>query len=731
MSERLGTDNITAPEDIVLGPPKTSFASASASRTSSQPLEPPERSTFNGNGDQVLRSERYNVREKFFRERDRGDREVDRQREQRSGIHQNRRGAKEEGDSWTSVRPRKSFGQDDDDRGARGTGNEDNHTDRNPGGYARARPQKELDASQRESEHAVEGDQTQRRRGLGRNHSESTWFKDDDGPNGKESRPARDSTRVRDWRDKDRGGHHVGDRDWARGGKVEQDPEWMDSPEREEKKQSHTQEDFERWKERMKASAAPAEEKFNHEAEQQIAQHGSISELANIDPPSKVDTPLIMDSSFDRFFGLWDQSKAENEANPGGPAGGVARKEAWKNNVSKPSRFVGFFNPEPEVPKRQPESLGPPVLPSGLTQDSSNDDREGFQRILQMLGGANPNSGKSTPQINTAQQPKPPDPIDQSSRLPIPDHLSRSDGSSEPQVSTQTTESLESRRSVGLESLLGPYSPREGQPQNRDSEFLLKLMQQSRASTVSAQAPQQSQRTYPGNAPGLLSFPELISRPQEFFKQKGPSGPVPGLFEDSLAADMQRLEQGSQRELPRRRGTGGQPQLFYDDASTVASQRRQPLNNIQKGVPPAFGLPRPPGLDQIQSGWSSQHSAPQQQGHVAPPPGFQSTSRGSNAFPPGLIPNITNAAISGDRGWYGRPGGPGQINQGMPPPGFMGMNGPPPGFSPLPFNPDGSMGMPGPNQYVGPQRPQFDLYGDVGAVGPNGRTAPQGQYKRQ
>jgi hypothetical protein len=44
----------------------------------------------------------------------------------------------------------------------------------------------------------------------------------------------------------------------------------MSSPEREEKKQSHTQEDFERWKERMKASTAPTEDKPNHKAEQQI-----------------------------------------------------------------------------------------------------------------------------------------------------------------------------------------------------------------------------------------------------------------------------------------------------------------------------------------------------------------------------------------------------------------------------------------------------------------------------
>ena len=170
--------------------------------------------------------------------------------------------------------------------------------------------------------------------------------------------------------------------------------------------------------------------------------------------------------------------------------------------------------------------------------------------------------------------------------------------------------------------------------------------------------------------------------------------------------------------------------MYFDDASMAPSSRRQAQSNAQKGAQSAFGLPRPPGLDQMPSIWPSQSAASQQQSHMAPPPGFQNHSRGPNVFPPGLIPNPANPSVLNERGQYPRVNGTGQMNLGMPPPGLMGINGPPPGFPPLAFNPDGMMGMPGPNHYGAPQRPPFDFYGDGGPLGPNGRGAPQGQFKR-
>ncbi|KAI9879152.1 MAG: hypothetical protein M1823_006869, partial [Watsoniomyces obsoletus] len=58
----------------------------------------------------------------------------------------------------------------------------------------------------------------------------------------------REGTRHQDWR-RDRGK----DRGWDRPAPAEEDPEWMDEPMEEQAAPARTQEDFQRWKERMKA----------------------------------------------------------------------------------------------------------------------------------------------------------------------------------------------------------------------------------------------------------------------------------------------------------------------------------------------------------------------------------------------------------------------------------------------------------------------------------------------
>lgn len=709
----------------MLGPPKTSFASASVSRNQSQPLDPTDRHTTNSHGDDASRNDRFNFRERFLKDRERGDREGDRPREQRSGLLQSRRGLKEDGDSWKGGRMRKAGGQDEGDYGTRRIG-EDEFPDREQERDGRHRPQKDHDLPQWDTERAAEVG----RQGFSRNRTEAPWSRDEEAPNGRDHKNSRDNTRGRDWRDKDkdRGNFHVGDREWTRGGKVEQDPEWMGSLEGEEKKQSHTQEDFERWKERMKASSTPAEDKASARREEQIGRHGSTSGASKVEPSPKEDAPLVMDATLDKFFSLWGDPKTDSQAMHEESFGGIARKDSAKAIAPKSSRFVGFFNPQPETPNLI-ETTAPPAKPPTVSQDSSNEDKEGFQRILQMLGGTNPISGRITPQTNSSQAP-PPETRDQQSRLFTSKQPPGRRPDNEQHAMAQDSNSRSSLKGTVLESLLGAQSPPEGLMQNRDSEFILKLMQQSRIGGVPSQPQQYPRRSLPGNAPGLLPFPELMGRPQDVSQKKMPTGPPSGMFNDPLLVDMQRAEQGSTRELPKRKVTGGHSPMHFDDASMAPSSRRQAQSNAQKGAPSAFGLPRPPGLDQMPSIWPSQSAAPQQQSHVAPPPGFQNPSRGPNLFPPGLIPNLANPSVLNERGQYPRVSGTGQMNLGMPPPGLMGVNGPPPGFPPLSFNPDGMMGMPGPNHYGGPQRPPFDFYGDGGPLGPNGRGAPQGQFKR-
>lgn len=709
----------------MLGPPKTSFASASVSRNQSQPLDPTDRHTASNNGDDASKNERFNFRERFLKDRERGDREGDRSHEQRSGLLQSRRGLKDDGDGWKGVRSRKAGGQDEGDYGNRRIG-DDEYPDREQGRDGRHRPQRDHDLPQWDTERTAEVG----RQGLCRNRNEPPWSKDEEAPNGRDHKNSRDNTRVRDWRDKDkdRSNFHVGDREWTRGGRVEQDPEWMGSLEGEEKKQSHTQEDFERWKERMKASSTPAEDKVNSRGEDHIGRHGSTSGTSKVEPVPKDDTPLVMDATLDKFFSLLGDSKTDSQVGHEESIGGVARKDSAKANPPKSSRFVGFFNPQPEPPNLTQTTV-PPSNPPIVSQDSSNEDKEGFQRILQMLGGANPVSGKNTLQTNSSQAP-PPENRDQQSRSFTSDQPLGSRRDDEQHAMAQDSNSRSSLKGTGLESLLGAQSPPEGPTQNRDSEFILKLMQQSRISAVPSQIQQYPQRSLPGNAPGLLPFPELIGKPQDVSQKKMPTGPPPGMFDDSLIADLQRAEQGSARELPKRKVTGGHPPMYFDDASMAPFSRRQVQSNAPKGAPSAFGLPRPPGLDQMPTVWPSQSGAPQQQSHIAPPPGFQNTSRGPNVFPPGLMPNLANPSVLNERGQYARVSGTGQMNLGMPPPGLMGVNGPPPGFPPLSFNPDGIIGMPSSNHYGGPPRSHFDLYGDGGPLGPNGRGAPQGQFKR-
>src|ERR1700722_8218495 len=150
-----------------------------------------------------------------------------------------RRGTREDGEGWTSVKSRKSLGQEDGDRGHRN------------GERDKDRYQKDGDVDNTES--------ASRRIGIGRGRFDQSWNREESGA--KDGEGTKTGARGQGWRDRERDRDRDRDREWNRGGRIEEDPEWMDSPTKTEKKQAHTQEDFQRWKERMKAGATPAEEK--------------------------------------------------------------------------------------------------------------------------------------------------------------------------------------------------------------------------------------------------------------------------------------------------------------------------------------------------------------------------------------------------------------------------------------------------------------------------------------
>ncbi|KAF2467610.1 uncharacterized protein BDR25DRAFT_61256 [Lindgomyces ingoldianus] len=367
----------TQPEDTVLGPPKLSFTSASRNAKASENTE--KRAATALDGDQL--GDRFSARERWTR----GERDGERTRD-KAGFTNGRRNAREDGEGWTNVKSRKSLGQDDFDRGFGRNGDRD-----------REKGQKEGDTDNNDS--------TVRRPGAGREKLESRWGRREDS-GAKEGDGNRFGTSGQGgWRDRERDRDRDRDRDWNRGGsKLEEDPEWMDTKVGSEKKQAKTQEDFQRWKEQMRAKDAPAEEKEEIKDPlppnfEQSSFEPSIRTTFAAAPPKQV-TPLGLDPSQDRFFGNWGKEKTP-EASVPEPAATIKKSKAK-------SRFTDMFT-KPE------ESAKPPPLPTpasptqGGANGNNEEDKEGFQRILQMLGGASigvPQSSQppTTAPLNGARQ---------------------------------------------------------------------------------------------------------------------------------------------------------------------------------------------------------------------------------------------------------------------------------------------------------------------------------------
>lgn len=646
------------PEDIVLGPPKTAFASASGARSNSKISNTPQRSSFAKHDDPAVKDDRTTFRDRYPKDGQSVERDGEK-RDSKSGATQNRRSVKDDSDLWSNVRQQRNPGHDDHERTHQKSG--DREYDRDREGGRELRGQRGFENHRRDAEADVDGGHALRRTGPARGRNEPSWNREE-GRNQDGGAEDAENAKPRDWRDKERRGARGAERDWNRGGKVELDPEWMDEPEPEIKEQKRTQEDFERWKERMKASNGAAQDTPLLPAEQRPNHDRTVSSAGTGVAKAKAETPLIVDPSFDGFFGLWDKPKKGEELLSSTAVNGVKPNVAnTAAKVSKPSKFTGFFAPkaDPEPPKEQP-SL--PLFPP--SKDSSNEDKEGFQRILKLLDQQQIQGGNAdTPPRVQGQRDVPASP---------PVH-SRGAGERN-----------------DLYSLLGARSSQENaMPPTRDSEFLLRLMQQPQQNRQDInQANIGGRRPAQDTAPGLSPFSSLMISPHDP-PQQTPSNGFPSGFNGDEMQSRDKLNPTSGVE---RRGP---PPGIYD-------QRQSPAGAPQQSGFPS-GLQRPPGLEQLPPGYA-QHLLSQRQ-NMIPPPGFQAPARGQNAFPPSLNPGNPN-----DRLQYGMPSN----NRGMPPPGFMGMSAPPPGF-PTPFNQEG---MP------------FGGFGDAAGFGQGGQGFMPGQQRR-
>ena len=615
----------------MLGPPKTAFASAAGRGNGNKTFDTPPRSSFTNHEDAGTKNDRTNFRDRYSRDGQRPERDGDKGRDPRPASTQNRRSVKDDSDLWSNVRQARTPGQEEGERPYRKNGDRDYDRDREGG--REPRTQRGFDNHRRDGDRDAEGENGARRVGLGRGRNEPSWYKDE---GHKEEGGHEDSGNTRPW-DRERRGTRGQDRDWNRGGmKVEMEPEWMDAPGPEEQSHVKTSEDFERWKKQMKTGSTatqdtplpPTEQRSNH----QPTASGGVAGAGR----GKVDTPLVIDSSFDDgFFGLWTGPKKSKDVTDNAENGAPPMIASTGAKSSKPSKFTGFFNPRPDPEPLQEQPSIPSMGLFAPPQDSSNEDKEGFQRILNLLGQQQPQNGTTTTPPRAQTQRGPP--------------------------ASPPVQSPQGREQNVLFSLVKTGSPQgNAVPQTRDSEFLLKLMQQPQQGRHDLRDPNlNGRRAGQDTTPGLLPFSNLMISPNETPQPTSSVAPPPGFYDDGHTRD--KLNPGAERRGP--------PPGFFDASKP---QRPSPVGAPQSsGLPP--GIQRPPGLEQIPPGYA-QHIQPQRQ-TVVPPPGFQVPSRGHNAFPPGLFAN-------NNPNQFGVP----TNGRGMPPPGFV--NAPPPGF-PLPFSQEG------------------------------------------
>ncbi|KAK0643629.1 hypothetical protein B0T16DRAFT_392124 [Cercophora newfieldiana] len=743
--DRNGTRGAANPEDIILGPPRTSFASATSARNN----------RISGEVDKGVKdSDRQDRTDRFALRSRTADLEniptSDRFRDGRTNFR--RRGDQDQdNEGWSTVKPRKSFGTEGAERfhgrmGAAGERFGGGREDR------RVRDRDERDAGDRRSRNLdslrdKDGDDAEgpRRNGLARGKSEP-WFREaaNEGGNGDSSISQRERIdRAKSWRDRDpdagdrRGGAERTndsksyDRRWDRDRdqRNERDPEWLDGP-AEEKTHGHTEEDFKKFMESMKAKKAVTAAKEEKPA--------VTTEKASIESPSDVDSKVVsappVDSGPDKFFLSFGGGAA---LTPGTPADS---RDAQSTKTQKSSRFMAkFLTPqedsraktEPPTPAAAPQagSSAPDYPPQNETE------KEAFAMLIQKLqrSGVGPAVQASGPPpqsiarlFEQQHQPPPvqetqpkhvasPEPFQQYGgdlredpriRAPQPHHQHHNMVSPR-QMMPPTQPPPVSRPEQALHELLAQRhnvpsqgSNRGGQNNNQmasNTEFLMRLMQSHRDA---AEPPRPELQVRMPQPTKQVSIPNIPDREPDFQRER-------------MIAQRQQQQQQAQQQQMRQQGPPG----FLDDQfhSPDIDSRPQPTQILQRQPPP--GLDHH-GMHPFQIGGNGiggpggNQMPPPPQRPMIPPPGLVNGPGPRNPnMPnmPGMFPNPNNFPPPGPP--YGAPPPPleglsgvppGVLPRMLPPPGFYG--GVPPGFlppAPPGMSPGGFQGPDGPGGFPG------------------------------
>lgn len=663
----------TTTDDIILGPPKTAFASSriaskgsiDASDRASRQVEPDE-----------PRNDRFNFRDKSLKDRDPDF-------DKRPGMLNFRRGDKED---CKDGRPRRTYGPDEQDRKPKRNGEFDRwegRDHRETRGNERFARDKDGRFPPRKDGHP------------GRARLEGSWFRDDNADR-HDAEGEKPPIRNREWR-RDR---HAADREWHRGSKFEQEPEWFDSAEPEEPQRAHTQRDFERWKEKMKAGSAQAYGEDKKEpAIERAAGPTQKTESRPTDGEifSHGGTPFQPDTTMERFFGLLGDRKPAPAASSPTPVDSPTT-EKMMGKPGKSSRFAGLFSPPLESHAKELEFQTDAQSPA-LNASASDADQEGFQRILQMLGGSK--SRDATPHNDQSQLPQPSLVQTEQARSSLP-HLPTEPVDRPEYMGLQEPPSARSAGFPVQETPL-PEDYDKDDPQAGRAQ-LLRLMQHVRIDPTRNTVPGQGQPQSAGPAPGLMNMPDTLPHPPGIPPgQKGA-----GFFDDPAIASMPMPET---RRPPM--GYFDEPPFPHNSQVAITpGGSRVPQGQSNAGM----GIQRPPGFEHVPPpGWAGHQLPPRQggaPGPLPPPPGIP--TRGINPnFMSNAMPMHGNMPPLNERQPLPRgAGGNGPAAFGpppgmMPPPGYMNMNGPPPpGFPPMPHHTEAFMGPGGQVPFGGPPGPQ-------------------------
>ncbi|KIW86454.1 hypothetical protein Z517_01851 [Fonsecaea pedrosoi CBS 271.37] len=660
----------TDPDRIVLGPPRRSFASNARAVSKSQDLG----DELGNNKDRsTLGDKSRNGEESDFR-------------------HHERR--------YTQTNGRYGNRQESEDLETEGR----REFDRRPKWAGRDRNDQDLDndQTQEDSSRGFRRD-TQSRAKLSQ-----SWFKKDTGDEAPDWR--RDRGRDRDW-DKDRAA------------KVEAEPEWMDSTEPEEPFQARTQEDFQRWKERMKAGSAAPPEAVETAATSPPAEEKPAKRVVSAEP----------DDSMDKFFARFESKTTEQKAGPAKSHG--------------KTRFASLFSPATEQSKQIeiPLQASSSDRPSSAqaTGSATDADQAGFARILEML---QTRSNNPTPQNQEGAKPRTPlyaraaeQKTDPEPKPPLPELYALLSG----QLGGQASQPEHVQPTAPPERYTESKSPSEQPTHTRQQssitkdEVLLTLLRQATLAPKPQPPPPTGGLMFglppePSNRPmqprGPVISPVQAQQDPIMAQRREPRGPV---FDDSPISIYPNEQ--TQREQPGRRPTNGTQPVYPDVPLMTLLRGQTPQRPLQPTQPPQAlppGLQRPPGLDQMprqNPSWPPQQpqQPPQPSRQPSLPPGLSSLPRGMSGGPyaqPQQLPSQPTLPQQ-QRPLQPQPqrkytadssGMPPNLPPGIyPPPGFMNA-GPPPGF------PSGMGNHPAARFGGDPgaqQRAFMEMYGEVGGRG--------------